>query len=51
MGEKEHRSREGRRKVTDRRKSNITNYELLNLDFPDRRSGTDRRSRKDRRVD
>ena len=50
MGEKERRSREGRRKVTDRRKSNITNYEQLNLDRPDRRSGTDRRKGKERRV-
>ena len=50
MGEKEQRSREGRRKKTDRRKSKITDYELLNLDRPDRRSGSDRRSGKDRKV-
>ncbi len=50
MGEKEHRSKEGRRKDTERRKSKILNYELLNLDRPDKRSEPNRRSCKDRRV-
>ena len=49
MGEKEQRAGDGRRKKTDRRKSKITDYKLLNLDRPDRRGGTDRRSGKDRR--
>ncbi len=48
--EKEQRPKENRRKVTDRRKSSITDFILLNLDRPDRRSGSDRRSGKDRRV-
>ena len=50
MGEKEQRSREGRRKGTDRRKSNILDYELLNIARPDKRSGPDRRSGEDRRI-
>lgn len=45
MEEKEQRSREGRRKVTDRRKSNILNYEK-----PDSRSEPNRRSGRDRRI-
>ncbi len=50
MGEKEQRSEENRRKDTERRKSKILNYELLNLDRPDKRSGADRRSGKERRI-
>jgi hypothetical protein len=57
MEEQELRSKEDRRKdterrkVSDRRKSNILNYELLNLDRPDKRSGSDRRSGKERRIE
>ena len=45
MGEKEQRSREGRRKVTDRRKSNDPNYNKQEC-----RRIADRRSRNDRRI-
>ncbi len=51
MGEKEQRSEENRRKDTERRESKIQNYELLNLDGPDKRSGSDRRSGKERRIE
>ncbi len=47
---KEQQSGEGRRKITGRRKSNIQDYELLNLARPDKRSGPDRRNGKDRRI-
>ncbi len=56
MEGKEHRSKEylrkdaERRKVSDRRESNILNYELLNLARQDKRSGSDRRSGKEKRI-
>ena len=42
---------ENLRKDTDRRKSNNQHYELLNYARPDRRSGLDRRSGEDKRID
>ena len=50
MVEQEQRSEEDRRKDTERRKSNILNYELLNFASPDKRNGLDRRSGNDRRI-
>jgi len=50
MREKEQRSEEDRRKNTERRESNITNYELLNFDRPDNRSEPNRRSGKEQRF-
>ncbi len=50
MEEIEQRSREDRRKDTERRESNILNYELLNFDSPDKRSEPNRRSGKEKRV-
>ncbi len=55
MEEKEQQAKEDRRKHTvrrktsDRRTSNILDYEILNLSRPDKRSGLDIRSGKDRR--
>jgi hypothetical protein len=51
--EKEQRSKENRRKATDRRKSSITeitDFIRLNLGKPDSRSEPSRRSGKDRRT-
>ncbi len=45
----EKRKAENRRKGMDRRKSNIP-YEILNYNNPDRRSGLDRRSGKEKRI-
>jgi len=50
MGEKEQRSKEDRRKILERRKSKILDYELLNLDSQDKRSEPNRRSGKEQRF-
>ncbi len=50
MGKIEQRSKEDQRKNTERRKSNILNYELLNFDRPDSRSEPNRRSGIEQRV-
>jgi hypothetical protein len=50
MGEKKQRDKEKRRKDAERRASSILDYELLNLNSPDKRSDPNRRSGKDRRI-
>ncbi len=50
MVAEEKRAKENRRKGTERRKSSILSYELLNLDSPDKRNVPNRRCGRDRRV-
>ncbi len=44
------RAKENRRKGTERRKSSILSYELLNLNSPDKRNEPNRRRVRDRRI-
>jgi hypothetical protein len=50
MEEKGQQSRKDRRKGTERRESNALNYELLNLDSPDKRNEPNRRSGKEKKI-